>query len=144
MKLSFAYCAVLFLTCLPVNAEHIANWQATLKNPKCDNGGGFFLWDTKQCLFDTGTILIDKKWVRVKEKETRIIFRKSARHDSVGDRLVQVFEGEGLKVRLEIEYLPACDYSSEQCTYRNVFARIVVTRPGKKALHYEGVGYGGS
>ena len=136
----FTLCAA-----ISVNAKGIQNWKQLLSQPKCNEGGGFLLWDSQRCLFDTAAVYIDGHAVSVERGDTKVLRRKNALHDSIGDRFLETYRAKNIRVLIQIELLPArCHYADEQCTYRNMRARIRVERVEKPTQIYDAVGYSGS
>ena len=63
----------------------------------------------------------------------------------IGDRFLETYRAKNIRVLIQIELLPArCHYADEQCTYRNMRARIRVERVEKPTQIYDAVGYSGS
>jgi hypothetical protein len=81
----------------------------------------------------------------VEQKRLKILRQRTKKHDSIGDKVLHFYEGKNVRVQIETELLQAsCNYSSEQCTYRNMRARFRIEQHGKPTLIYDAVGYSGS
>ena len=138
---------VLSILATPAIAERIADPIRVLENKQFDDctGGGFFLWDSKKCLFKDDAIWLDGAWQKLEQKSWVVVRKKKSNAESFGDKEHVVYESNAITVHLYLTLLPArCDYDSEQCTYRNYQARFVVIRPSRPILKFDGVGYGGS
>lgn len=137
---------VLSLFSVGAYAERINDPMHVLEhgNGEC-SGAGFFLWDSSRCLFKDDSIFLDGGWIRLERKQNAVIRQKKQNAQSIGDKYRTVYQGESVTVKLELTLLPAkCSYADDQCSYRNYFAHVVVIRPNKPTLEFDGVGYSGS
>ena len=126
-------------------AEQIHKPMLVLKQEKCNSGGGFYLWDSKKCLFENDAIWLGGKLIPLEEKKRLKLRSKRGVHtENIGDVERIFYAGEGVTVRIDLELIAGCNYLNEQCTYRNYRASFVVHRLGKPLRIYQGVGYGGS
>ncbi len=127
-------------------AETIRDWQTILHKNKCAPGeAGFFLWDSRKCLFDNGTLILDGKRVKLKDEGS---VDKKVKHPGLtteGDKILRTYSADGFILKLSLTYLPGC-YGDEQCTFSSYFAEfeVVYTDKTKKPLRYQGAGYEGS
>lgn len=142
----FLLSIILSITTLPTFAETIHDWQSIINENKCAPGeAGFFLWDSKKCLFDNGTLILDRKRIQLKEESNVDIKIQRKGLTSVGDKYLKTYSADGFILKLTITYLPGC-YGKEQCTFSKYLAafEVVYTDKTKKPLKYQGVGYEGS
>jgi hypothetical protein len=138
---------VLSIASLPSIAETRHDWTGILQKNKCNYGeAGFFLWDSKKCLLDGRTLLIDGKKYQLKKEESHVDIKIQHKGlTSAGDKYLETYSGDGFILKLTLTYLPGC-YGDEQCTFSSYFAEfeVIYTDNTKKPLKYQGVGYEGS
>lgn len=133
---------------LPSYAETITNWQRIIDDNKCAPGeAGFFLWDSKKCLFNgnQGNLILDGKKLSVKKISHVDIHVRQNSPNPEGNKYLETYSGDGFILRLTLTYLPGC-YESEQCTFSRYFAEfeVIYADKTKKPLKYQGVGFAGS
>jgi hypothetical protein len=142
----FILSIILTIATLPAFAETIHDWQSIINKDKCkSNGAGFFLWDSKKCLFDDGILILDgKKFQLEKESHVDIKIQREGKN-SVGDKYLSTYSADGFILKLTLTYLPGC-YDDEVCTFSEYLAEfeVIYTDKTKKPLKYQGVGFEGS
>jgi hypothetical protein len=143
--LRLTFLAALLTLSPSLRAERVHNPYALLKTEGCVAGGGVYLWDSKRCLFENDAIWLSGTLVPLKETK-RIALRRQrgGNTETIGDIDRILYEGQGVVVRLDLQLLRGCDYSKENCTYRNYLAGFVVRFASGSQLTFQGVGYGGS
>ncbi len=137
---------ILFFAATEATAEQIKEPMRVLDREygEC-SGAGFFLWDSARCLFKDNHIFLDGRWIQLTAMNQVVVLQKKKSVASVGDKYRRVFVGKSLTVRLDMTLLPAkCSYTNDQCEFRNYLAHIVVVRPHRPVLRFDGVGYSGA
>lgn len=137
---------IVAIVTFPSIAETIPDWKTILHKNKCTLGdAGFFIWDSKKCLFDNDTLILDGKRIKLKDEGSTDIRIKREGLTTAGDKILRTYSGDGFILKLTLTYLPGC-YGDEQCTFSNYLAEfeVIYTDKTKKPFRYQGVGYEGS
>ena len=135
---------VLLLSCTALQAEIVTNPMRVLKNERCAGGAGFFLWDSRRCLLENDSIFVNGKAFKLTHQVWKIAYQRKRRINSVGDRERVTYRAGRFNVQIDLTYLPGCDYSFDQCTFRNYHASFRLLYPDGTLLQFQGVGYSGS
>jgi len=134
----------LLLACTALHAEVIADPMRVLKKERCATGVGFFLWDSNRCLLEGDLLFLNGKRFKLTHEEWATVYQKRRGVISMSDRNRVSYRATGFNVRIDLTYLPGCNYSDDQCTYRNYFAKFKLLYPDGTVVEFQGVGYSGS
>lgn len=144
MKIIVALICLFLLSPLSnANADDIRNLESLIDENKCELDSGFVLWDSQQCILESGFFEVNGEGV-VQTRfhlNGKLFLLKQQVDRAISGRL---FVGAGIKLIIQLTPLPGCDTSDNQCEFRNYLAHFELQRIGKPTIRFQGVGFEGS